>query len=169
MKDKNGYTLTEVLAVITIIALISILTVSISVRVLDQGKKKISEYDKTILVDAGITFAEDIDKNDIPYKMTETLTINDKTFNQDSEIKGYDFKIVANNKKTLPVSTEYLYEHKYLGQSYEKCVTDDHNVTTCSLKEEYKNCTINMQFETSIQDGYIVIDKINANLGEDCK
>ena len=59
MKDKNGFTLPEVLTVITILAVIMILAISSAVRMLDQTKRKISEYDKQILLDAAKSYGED--------------------------------------------------------------------------------------------------------------
>ena len=168
MKDKNGFTLPEVLTVITIMSVIIILTTSIAVRMLDQTKKKISDMDRKSLIESAKVYAEDLDKGNTSYTLNETITINDKTYNKDTEVKGYTFKEIINNKKSIPVKTDYLYEHKYLENSYETCKTEN-NVTTCNLKEKYQNCTINLEFETSIQDGYVVIDKISANLGNDCK
>ena len=46
MKDKNGFTLPEVLTVITIMSVIIILTTNKEVRMLDQTKKKISDANK---------------------------------------------------------------------------------------------------------------------------
>ena len=63
MKDKNGFTLPEVLTVITIMSVIIILTTSIAVRMLDQTKKKISDMDEKSLIESARVYGEDLDKN----------------------------------------------------------------------------------------------------------
>ena len=68
-----------------------------------------------------------------------------------AEVNGYTLKSIINEKKELPVKTSKLRELGYIDK-----------------KIDY-NCTIDMVFETSIQDGYIVIDKISAKLKDDCK
>ena len=152
MKDKNGYTLGEVLAVITILSLIIVLTVSIAVKLLDQTKRKVSDYDEKILLDAAVIYAEDLDKNGKSYFLIDNMSFESgSVIHANAEINGYALKEIINEKKTLPVKTSKLRELQYIDK-----------------KLDY-NCTIDMVFETSIQDGYIVIDKISAKLGEDCK
>lgn len=151
MKDKNGFTLPEVLTVITILAVIMILAISSAVRMLDQTKRKISEYDKQILLDAAKSYGEDLDKNNKSYYPTKDIVLSSKTIYKDSEVKGYEFKELVKEKNTIDISTNYLKENNY--------IDDKLNA----------NCTINIQFETSVQDGYIVIDKISAKLGNDCQ
>ena len=164
MKDKNGFTLPEALTVITIIGIIITLTVSIAVRMLDQTKRKISEMDRKSLIESAKVYAEDLDKGDKTYKLTEDITVSGTTYTSNTEVKGYTFKKIINVKKNISVSTSYLYEQKYLGDDYSKCTNG-----TCTLKPEYQNCSIDLEFETSIQDGYVVIDTINAKLGNECK
>ena len=48
MKDRNGFTLPETLAVITVLAIILVLASSTAVRLLDQTKKRISYYYRNI-------------------------------------------------------------------------------------------------------------------------
>ena len=152
MKDKNGYTLGEVLAVITILSLIIVLTVSIAVKLLDQTKRKVSDYDEKILLDAAVIYAEDLDKNGKSYFLIDNMSFESgSVIHANAEINGYALKEIINEKKTLPVKTSKLKELGYIDKKYDY------------------NCTVNMMFETSIQDGYIVIDKISAKLGEDCK
>ena len=91
MKDKNGFTLPEVLTVITILAVIMILAISSAVRMLDQTKRKISEYDKQILLDAAKSYGEDLDKNNKSYYPTKDIVLSSKTIYKDSEVKGYEF------------------------------------------------------------------------------
>lgn len=152
MKDKNGYTLGEVLAVITILSLVIVLTVSVAVRLLDQTKRKVNEYDEKILLDAAITYGEDLDKNGKSYFLIDDMSLESgSVIHANAEVNGYALKSIINEKKELPVKTSKLRELGYIDK-----------------KLDY-NCTIDMVFETSIQDGYIVIDKISAKLEDDCK
>ena len=152
MKDKNGFTLVEVLTVLLIISLIALLTISIGASLLDKSKREISDYDKTIIIDAAKVYGEDLDKNGKSYFLINDMTLSGGTIiRSGAEVNGYALKELINANNTLPVKTSKLKSLGYLD--------DKHDI----------NCTVNMQFETSIQDGYIVIDKINANLGEDCK
>ena len=161
MKDRNGFTLPEALAVITILALILVLAASTAVRLLDQTKKKISDYDRKILSDTVVIYGEDLDKNDKSYKLTEDVTLNSGvTLTSGTEVKGYQFKELVNIKNTLPVKTLDLYTMGYIDNPPDD--PDGHPVPKI-------DCTVYLQFETSIQDGYIVIDKISAKLGDDCK
>ena len=151
MKDKNGYTIPEVLAVITVIAVVMILTISYAATILDKTKKKITDVDERILLDAAITYGEDLDKNDQSYFLIKKMYLaGGSSIESGAEVNGYALKELINNNNTLPVKISKLRELGY-------------------VDEKYKDCTINLGFETSTQDGYIVIDKINANLGEDCK
>lgn len=151
MKDKNGYTLSEVLACITIISLIIVFTVSIAVKTLDNSKKSISDVDKKIIVDAAKTYAEDLDKNEKSYFLLSNMNVGETIIHKDAEINGYSLKALIEANNTLPVKTSKLKELGYL---------DEKNDI---------NCTINMEFKTSRQDGYIIIDEISAKLGDDCK
>ena len=152
MKDKNGYTIPEVLAVITVISIVMILTISYAATILDKTKKKITDVDKRILLDAAITYGEDLDKNDKSYFLINDMSLSSGTIIRNgAEVNGYALKELINANNTLPVRISKLYELGYID------------------KNKYKDCNINLVFETSTQDGYIVIDKINANLGEDCK
>ena len=152
MKDKNGYTIGEVLAVITILSLIIVLTVSVAVKLLDQTKRKVSEYDEKILIDSAVVYAEDLDKNGKSYFLIDNMSFDSGTvIHANAEVNGYALKEIIHEKKELPVKTSKLKELGYIDKKYDY------------------NCTVNMLFETSIQDGYIVIDKISAKLGEDCK
>ena len=152
MKDKNGYTIPEVLAVITVISIVMILTISYAATILDKTKKKITDVDKRILLDAAITYGEDLDKNDKSYFLINDMSLSSGTIiRSGAEVNGYALKELINANNTLPVRISKLYELGYID------------------KNKYKDCNINLVFETSTQDGYIVIDKINANLGEDCK
>jgi len=152
MKDKNGFTLPEVLTVITIMSVIIILTTSIAVRMLDQTKKKISDMDEKSLIESARVYGEDLDKNNKSYYLIDDMSFSSGTvIHANAEINGYALKEIINEKKELPVKTSKLRELGYIDK-----------------KLDY-NCTINMIFETSVQDGYIVIDKISAKLGNDCK
>lgn len=161
MKDRNGFTLPETLAVITVLAIILVLAASTAVRLLDQTKKRITEYDKKILNDTVIIYGEDLDKNNQTYKLTEDVTLNSgETLTSGTEVKGYKFKELVNKKNTLPVKTLDLYEMGYM----ENPPSDPNGHPVSKI-----DCTAYLEFETSIQDGYIVINKISAKLGDDCK
>ena len=79
MKDKNGFTLPEVLTVITIMSVIIILTTSIAVRMLDQTKKKISDMDEKSLIESARVYGEDLDKNNKSYYLIDDMSFSSGT------------------------------------------------------------------------------------------
>ncbi len=158
MRDKNGYTLPEVLAVVTIIAVVATLTITLSVSLLDKTKNKINDYERTILVEIATTYAEDLDKNGKSYYLTSDMNQGSVVIPNGTEVKEYAFKELVHSNPTIPITINKLKELGYFGDLDVK------------IQKKYNfDCTINMNFETSVQDGYIVIDKISAKLGDDCK
>ena len=60
MKNKNGFTLVEVMAVITLLGVITILLIPTFQKVFNQTKTAIKDFDKQTLIDGGRMYAEHI-------------------------------------------------------------------------------------------------------------
>ena len=151
MKDKNGFTLMELLAVIVILGLIIIIAVPSVMNIMKTAKDKLSDYDKEALIDAAKFYITDVDNS------KKSIEINNITYS------GYEFKKYMNENGSVQVSAYTLAKGKYYDPG---CNYDIDNDSECKVSKE---CTINVYADIGVQNGYFVTNKISAEIGDKCE
>ena len=164
MKNKNGFTLVELLAVIMIIGIISVLFIAPNVwRYFNTVKGKLSEYEKKELMDAAKTYATNLRENGYNLVTTKeygrnssgyciiTNTREDKipaTYHTGTgDLSGYSFVEYA-AQNDLEVTAEYLVKNGYYNNG---CIYNHTNEceksTGCKVDKE---CTLRIHFNTDV-------------------
>ena len=156
MKNKNGFTLIELMAVITLLGVIVILVSPIMYNVFNRTKQAIKDFDKNALLDGGRLYAEHIynggttvvttntydDECNVVNKKTETKPASYLVGNQ--ELSGYELiKYAALND--LYVTAEDLVKNGYYDSGCDYSADDK-----CSFSKECKvskDCTLKIHFE----------------------
>lgn len=156
MKNKNGFTLVEVMAVITLLGVITILLIPTFQKVFNQTKSAIKDFDKQTLIDGGRMYAEHIFNGGTSEVVTKTYddqcnVVNTKTETKpasyvitNQELSGYELiKYAALND--LYVTAEYLVDNGYYDSG-----CDYHADGKCNKSKECKvskDCTLRIHFE----------------------
>lgn len=116
MKNNKGFTLVEVLAVITILGIIIIFALPVALDTIGKSRNTLNEYTKKNIADtAKMYFMDIIEKVDPDNKY---YTINDdvnfisnitgKEYKNGDKIFGYDFLIYALLKSNPNMDSEYI-------------------------------------------------------------
>ena len=162
MRKKNGFTLTELLAVISILAAIIIIATPIVLSTMNKSKKLIKEEDKKTALEAVKTYLSDIENGVIKYKAPKNLEVNGNTYSSGSEMKTYDaITYISNESDGIDVPITLLIEGEYIDP---KCNYDT-NAKKCKFKRE---CTFKGYMDGDTQDGYVIIKKYRAEIGNNC-
>lgn len=151
MKDKNGFTLVEILAVVVVLGLIIIIAIPTVTNILSGAKKTLSEYDLEQLLDASKFYIADIDNSKASIKIN------------DVEYQGYNFKKYMNEQGTILITAYDLSKNNYYNPG---CDYDKNDNKTCKVN---KDCTIEINMEFDIENTYLVTKNINATLGSNCE
>lgn len=151
---RNGFTLVEVLAVISILGVIAILVVPSLLNLFQQSKHILNDYEKTSIMDSGRLYMVDLD-NGI------------KSYNG---LTGYDFKKYVVSEGNITVSLETLIKEgyydssctSYLCKKIEKSKLDD------SSPKIY--CDVVLGIEVKEENGFLVTSGYTTKLtGKDCE
>jgi prepilin-type N-terminal cleavage/methylation domain-containing protein len=160
MKNNKGFTLVEVLAVITLAGVLVVLLIPVFQRAFGAAKQAIKDIDKQAITDGAKLYAEDlIHANKITtydesgHKIVKTASYVTST---GTELSGYAFiEYAALNG--MDVNVRYLADHGY----YDKNCNYNEANNKCKVDPD---CTVHISFE---------YEKIKANpectLGDACK
>ena len=164
MRKRNGFTLTEVLAVVSILAAIMIIATPIVLKTINQSKKIITEEDKKTAIDSAEAYLSDIENGLVIYKAPTDLTINDNSYHEGDNMKTYDaisYIISVSDSTGIEIPIQTLVDDGYLD---EKC-----NYETSPKKCKFKStCTFTGYMDGDIQDGYNVVLKYRAKINDNC-
>ena len=75
MRDKNGFTLVEILTVLGIIAILVIFIYGAGFNLLVNSKKELYKLQEKNLLDAGKLYMTDIDNNVVPYILPSSTSV----------------------------------------------------------------------------------------------
>lgn len=152
MKNK-GFTLVELLAVISILAVVAILVAPTMLKAFSNAKKELRKFQVTALEDSVKLYLADIDREVIGYEIKESVNIEGTNYGPNPgevhEIKGYDFKVYlyknkADDNYMVPFTVEELVAKGYYNKGCKwagevvagKALAKDQK---CSMN---KDCTI---------------------------
>jgi len=141
MKNK-GFTLVEVLAVISLIGVLIILFTPSIISIFNNAKHQISYMNKQNIIDAGKLYVTDLLNKGTETVDGKTVLV---TYNG---LSGYDFKsgICTSTDQSLTVSVKYLVEHSY----YDKECDYNGNTTNCKIQPKYADtCKVTAKFTCS--------------------
>lgn len=174
MKNK-GFTLVELLAVISIMGVVMILVVPTMLRALGNSKKLLSQYDLEGVEDAGKMFVTDMDEGlrDYTYNGSEAIVVNDKTITPGTVLSGYDLKVFIINQGGILVDMGTLVKEgyyndgcHYAGETFGgKVLTED---LDCKLPKE---CTlrVGIDYKMSNDGVYYVTNGYKAEIVSGCE
>lgn len=174
MKNK-GFTLVELLAVISIMGVVMILVVPTMLRALGNSKKLLNQYDLEGVEDAGKMYVNDMDEGLRDYKYTgsKAIVVNDKTITPGTVLSGYDLKVFIINQGGILVDMGTLVKEgyyndgcHYAGETFGgKVLTED---LDCKLPKE---CTLRVGIDYKMsKDGvYYVTNGYKAEIVSGCE
>ena len=124
MKNKNGFTLVELLVAISIILILGLIVTPKIIKTIENNKLKIYKEQEKILEEAVLKYIQNkyISENESEIKITkqelidtnyieEIYDINDKT-------KICNAYVIINNINTIPVAKGYISCDKYETENY---------------------------------------------------
>lgn len=175
MKKNKGFTLVELLAVISILGVVMILVVPTMLRALGNAKKELSKYDLEGVEDAGKMYVTDLDEGirDYTYTGKTAIVVNEKTITPGTVLSGYDLKVYIINMGGINVDMGTLVKEgyyndgcHYAGETFGgKVLTED---VGCKLP---KDCTlkVGIDYKMSNDGVYYVTKGYTAEIVSGCE
>ncbi len=164
MKNK-GFTLVEVLAVISIIGVLMVVFVPSLLSPFYKAKNKISDMERNQIIDAGKLYLVDLDNSVIPYvyEEEEDIEINGKTYHKGDEMTGYDLRTYIITNDGIKVDIKALVKNGY----YDKTCNYETNPQKCKVKDK---CILKVKINgEKVQDGkYYVSNGYESEIMEGC-
>lgn len=167
MKNKNqGFTLVEVLAVISIMGVVIVLVIPMLLSTFYNSKNMLDEYTKKDLLDAAKMYVIDLDTNVKGYEYNEEtpVEINGNTYNKGDMLTGYDLRVYIIEHNGINVSVKDLVSEEYFDKNcdYEK------NAKSCKIKE---SCILKVKIdgEKRENDRYYVSKGYDAEIFSGCE
>lgn len=182
MKNRNGFTLVEVLAVISILGVVMILLVPTMLQTFYDAKGMLDDYVVEDIKDAAKMWITDYDLGVYKYKYTgATTTINGTEYKNGDLMTPYDFKVYAIENKGVKVTVKELVEGgyydddcKYAGTKIKYKDTDGIEKTKVLEKdmncEVPKECTLTVGIDSKKVENekYYVTKGYTAEIFEGC-
>lgn len=183
MKSKNGFTLVELLAVISILGVIVVLSIPAVLDVLGKSKKTLDEYNRDSLIDAAKYYVTDIDlgEKEFLYPENKPIDINGKTYTKGMTMTKYDAKvyIIENNGLTITaydlVKGGYYDKNcQYAGETVEY---KEGSETKTSVVAKDQNChvpasckiKVGIKSKKTQNDTYYVTEDYTVELLDGCE
>ncbi len=174
MKSKNGFTLIEILAVLSVLALVAILIMPAFLSAFSGARSTLRKFDKDALIDAGRMYLTDLDTGDKEYIYDENVALNDlngHNYKKGDRLTMYDFRTyvirrdgINVNAKTLVNEGYYDKRCKYKGEIVDgKPLEKDQN---CHVPE---NCTLHLKIDYDMDNGYYVTKGYTVEIKSGCE
>lgn len=141
MKNKNGFTLPEILAVVTIIGVVLLIFIPSYLNILNTANRELSKEEKKMFVDSGNTYATALKNNTDSYTDSSNNTYENYAFVEylnSIAKRNTDGTLTA----TIPVTAEYLVKKGYYNENCD--YNDSTKSGNCKVNKE---CTLNIEFE----------------------
>lgn len=170
MKNNKGFTLTEVLAVISIIGVISVLVFPTLLNVFNKSKHMIDDMTKEDIIDAAKMYVTDLDMGlkNYKYQGTKTITINGNNYAPGAIMSGYDLKVYIIENKGITVSIKDLVKDGYYDSECDYDSPKENKKNHCKVKE---TCVLKVKINGRVveNDKYYVTDSYEAELMNGCE
>lgn len=172
---NNGFTLVEILAILSILGVIAVLVMPTMLDALKNGKKMLNEYERTAIEDSGKTYVTDLDEGikDYEYKEDEERNINGHIYKKGDKISGYDLKTYIIDSGGIDVTMETLVTGGYYDKN---CVYAGYPHDGKILEKDFnckmpKDCTLHVGINYKIsKDGhYYVTDGYTSKIKSGCE
>ena len=124
MKNKNGFTLVELLVVISIILILGLIVTPKIIKTIENNKLKIYKEQEKRLEEAGLKYIQNkyISENESEIKITKQELINsnyiEEIYDINDKTKICNAYVIINNINTIPVAKEYISCDKYETENY---------------------------------------------------
>ena len=124
MKNKNGFTLVELLVVIIIILIIGLIVTPKIIKTIENNKLKIYKEQEKRLEEAGLKYIQNkyISENESEIKITKQELINsnyiEEIYDINDKTKICNAYVIINNINTIPVAKGYISCDKYETENY---------------------------------------------------
>ena len=183
MKNKNGFTLVELLAVISVLGVIIVLSIPTILDVLGKSKNKLDEYNRDSLIDAAKYYITDIDlgEKEFIYPDNTPTDINGKTYTKGMTMTKYDAKVylIENNGLTITaydlVKGGYYDKNcQYAGETVEY---KEGTVVKTSVVSKDQNCHVPASCKIKVgikgkkvqNDAYYITEDYTVELLDGCE
>ena len=124
MKNKNGFTLVELLVVISIILILGLIVTPKIIKTIENNKLKIYKEQEKRLEEAGLKYIQNkyISENESEIKITKQELINsnyiEEIYDINDKTKICNAYVIINNINTIPVAKCYISCDKYETENY---------------------------------------------------
>lgn len=124
MKNKNGFTLVELLVVISIILILGLIVTLKIIKTIENNKLKIYKEQEKRLEEAGLKYIQNkyISENESEIKITKQELINsnyiEEIYDINDKTKICNAYVIINNINTIPVAKGYISCDKYETENY---------------------------------------------------
>lgn len=164
MKNR-GFTLVEVLAVISVLGVVMVLALPTLLNIFNKSKSKLTEFERKELIDSARTYVEELDMGAVSYIAPKTLTANGKTYEAGETLSTYDLRVYLIENK-LEISVKDLVSQNYYGS--ETGCNYETNKDKCRIPE---TCTLVVWIdgEKVENDRYYVSSSYNADIQRGCE
>lgn len=167
MKNKkNGFTLVEILAVISILGVVMILIVPTMMQAFYDARSKLDDNDEKQILDAAKMWITDYDLSvkKYTYNGSNSIDINGTTYNPGDVMQVYDFRT-------------YVIENKGINVSITELVDGGYYNTRCDYSKEKNSCKVpetcvikvGINYDTAVGDQYYVVNGYTAELFNGCE
>lgn len=174
MKNK-GFTLVEILAVLSIIGVIVVLVMPTMLGALRNGKKMLSKYDLEGVEDAGKMYITDLDLGvvDYIYQEDEEITLNGHVYKKNDVLTPYDLKEYVRNKGGLDIDMRSLVKAGYYDKN---CKYKGEIVNGKPLEKDMNchmpaDCILHVSIEQTLSDDgrYYITSGYTSKIKSGCE
>lgn len=174
MKNNKGFTLIEILAVLSVLALVAVLIVPAFLDAFSGARSKLKKFDEDALIDAGKMYVTDLDNGSKEYTYNETAPLNDlngHNYKKGDRLTMYDFRTYVIRKDGIDVDAKTLVNEgyydkrcKYKGEIVDgKPLEKDQN---CHVPAE---CTLHIKIDYDMDNGYYVTKGYTVEIKSGCE